>query len=396
MIDFDKLKQDLISFGFKESVNPVYLVSKTDNTCIEATIPNNYGEMPQLLTTNNNYFKTTSHDVILMFYQGITMHLNFKTINGHKPFINNTKKQNCCYCSITIQNNKKYIKYNCAKLSDSSYYYCLDCLKPMCPLCHSETDIYSAFRNKTNLKKFEKRVKFTSNCIDNHNMTYIPAKSINTIRQCDICSDKIETFNSQISDSLQIYSFTKNTLQWYTNLENDFDMCMTCSLLESSKKIINDNKLEITTYKPVCDSLKFGSILDWIPIYVSIQCDFILYNLNKDSPYYKKLAYCSNDRGFDIYVINTEINLDTDVDIQKMNDKISRCHDYNSVSSVFSINCLKYDKMIRADRKMETIILNNNNNILAGGWDPDSIDSPFDSLFNNLVNNDTTIMSYID
>lgn len=335
MIDFSKLRENLISFGFSESPHSHYLISKSKNLCIKANIPSNYGKFPNLPTTPvDNYFRLVNEDVILMFYQGITMDLNIKKIYGHKPFIGNSIIQKCSYCNANINNNTEP-----TPLHDASYYYCLDCQSIMCPLCHSETNYKIAFEHKVNMQKFSKRLNSILECTNKHEMTYIPASSIILPCTCDICKKYINLFHeNHISDSLQIYSFGKNSIRWYLDREKDRDVCSQCSNDFEGQEFIKKHNLKLYNFKPVCDYLNFGSILDWIPIYVSSLTDFILYNLNVDSPYYKRLAYCHNNSGFYINTIDENIKLETDMDMMKLSAKLDRCIDYQSTIESFGVN----------------------------------------------------------
>jgi len=132
---------------------------------------------------------------------------------------------------------------------------------------------------------------------------------------------------------------------------------MTCSNNIKQKAFIKKNNLKITYYKPVCDYLKFGSILDWIPVYVSNTSDFILYNLNTNSPHYKKLAYCYNNNGFYISYLNQNIRLDSEMDIIKMESRILNCIDYEHSLSIFkNIKNNSYDiKMLNNNSYIDEI-----------------------------------------
>jgi hypothetical protein len=338
MIDFSKLKDNLVSFGFSKSCYPIYLVDKDTNLCINVNIPEEYGEFPDISNPSFSMFRITNEDVILMFYQGITMDLNIKHINGHKPFIGNTLEQYCSYCKTAIYQNKDDIE--CGKpLKDLSYYYCIDCQHCMCPLCHSETDYEIAMKHKVNISKFEKRLPKVLHCIHNHNVVYIPATSIMSSCVCDNCNKSITLFNNnRSSESLQLYSYNKNIIRWYNNRENNNDICIKCSHTVSGKELIKKYDLELVEYKPVCEYLDFGSLLDWVPIYVSNSMDFILYNLNINSPNYKRLAYCHNNEGYYITYMDSSFKLDTDIDCIKMIARLNRCIDYSSTINAFKIS----------------------------------------------------------
>lgn len=387
MVNFSRLKENLISFGFSESPYPIYLIDKSSNSCVNVNMPNIYGPYPKLSQTpNGSYFSIANYDVILMYYQGLSMDLYIKTINGHKPFIGNFKKQKCNYCNTNIHNNinvnksvAKYYNYDDddddeipdayidkpiikidnktinkddSYLKDESYYYCSTCQNAMCPLCYTETNYHIAFQHKVNMKQFEKRLPRVLDCIENHDMIYISADSIITPCKCNLCNTTINIFsNNKISESLNIYGFSKNVIQWYSNRSNDYDICMNCSLNTDGKVVIQKNNLKIINYKPICDLLDFGSILDWIPVYVSNSSDFILYNLNTESHHYKRMAYCHNNNGFHISYMDENISLDSEMDIIKMESRILNCTEYEntittlqvkSIDSLFEYNIMNF------------------------------------------------------
>ena len=70
-VDLNKLKDELKSFGFKESVYLFYLLNQMNNTCLRADIPEEYGILPDLSMTlydfNYSYFIPATFDVITMY-----------------------------------------------------------------------------------------------------------------------------------------------------------------------------------------------------------------------------------------------------------------------------------------------------------------------------------------
>jgi hypothetical protein len=343
MVDLDKLKEGLTSIGFKESEYDLYLINKNKNKCIFANMPQEYGNYPSIIPVNdsNNFFRHVDLDVIIMYFQGILMDNQIKTIDGIPPLIGfNTVS--CAYCDAQICSYSSNKSSNCEgakKYIDSSFYYCKNCFTPMCPLCREETSVEKAYQNKANLHKFYKRYPKVMNCLKEHSMIYIPSFSLFNQCNCDICKERIELyqgFNIEVAN-ISLYSFGKNRIQWYQNRNIDYDMCMNCALKPKNLSKIEKYKLKVTPFVPAMSYFNFGSILDWLPIYVSNQGDFILYNVNKKSQHYQKTAYCMNRDGYHIYTLDDRYSLRNDIDIIKMNDRIINCKNFALTIEVFNI-----------------------------------------------------------
>lgn len=354
-VDLNKVKDELKSYGFKESVYPVYLLNNDNNTCLRADIPEKYESFPNLpMTPDDCYFKPATFDVIAMYFKGLTMDLAINTINNWHPKTKESffgSANTCDYCGTQIIRKNLYSHPGCAVLKDSSYYYCQDCYKHMCPLCHAETNIHIAFKNKTNLRKFEKRLPHVLNCINKHNMIYIPYLS--SMCSCDICGNSIKVFTLANSESneLKLHSFGKGKCEWYFDRDKDMDVCRSCALTEEGKEYINENDITLKPYYPVCHYSDIGSILDWIPIYVSQTSDFILYNMNPNSPKYKRMIYCYNDYGFHFYYMNDRYKVDCEMEIEKMNARILQCFDYERTMKIFNVKTQKneYNSLFSVD-----------------------------------------------
>jgi hypothetical protein len=344
MVDNDELKNGLKSIGFKESMYPIYLKNSTNNSCLHVNIPETYSEIPFLPTTSeSSFFRPASFDVILMFFKGITLDLCVNNINKHPLYISSHYNRTCDHCNISIVHRHDNHQ-NSAVLKDRSYYYCQTCYKTMCPLCYSETNVHIAFKHKANLTNFYKRIDNVIDCIDNHNLCHITENSLTLQCYCDICNESIKLLNdiNNEGDTIPLYSYGKDKVKWYTNRTTDNDICIGCSDTEEGKEFIDKNKLKIMIFYPLCYHMDFGSILDWIPVYVSCSSDFILYNANPDSKHHKRLAYCDNDNGFNIFYMDEIYRLDNDMEIEKMNARILECIDYTRTVQVFRLPLNEY------------------------------------------------------
>jgi hypothetical protein len=350
MVDLTKLRENLTVIGFKESEHELYLIDKDNNKCILANIPREYGEYPKIIPINGpSFFRTVDLDVIIMYFQGIIMDSQIKHIDGIPPFIEFSGTR-CTHCKTYI--NKDNFLDNAfkdaKKCNSNSFYYCKDCLTAMCPMCHEETNVEIAFKNKANLAKFYKRLPQVLKCIKQHRMIYMPSTSMVSGYYCDVCNEIINIyhgFNTEDSN-ISLYSFGKNRIQWYQNRNTDFDMCMNCADKPEHQPKIKENNLEVIPFIPIMAHIGFGSILDWLPIYVSNSGEFVLCNMNKESEHYQKIAYCMNNDGYQIYTLDDRYNLNDEIDIIKMNDRIKNCKNYNNTINIFNIRKAQNESLV--------------------------------------------------
>lgn len=343
-IDLNKLKDELKSIGFQESVYPVYMVqsySYYSKLCSIVNIPEKYGDYPVLPpTSDSSFFRPATLDVILMYFKGLTMDLSIYEINGLRPATSTSYNIKCDYCDTHID-YKSRTTGQPATLNGKSLYHCQTCYKDMCPLCHSETNIHIAFKHKANLAKFQKRLPKVLECINNHDLIYVP--EISGGCSCDICGESIELFNSNNTENTDIglHTFGKEKIRWYMNRQIDYDMCLGCARKPENQITIKEKELKMKIYYPICSFMDFGSLLDWIPIYVSNSSDFILCNLNPESKHYKKLAYCMNDDDFSIYYLDDRYRVDNEMEIEKMDARIQECISYDRTLETFNLNYVK-------------------------------------------------------
>lgn len=329
-VDLDKVKENLEELGFSSSLMPLYFTSSpTDlannksNFALKVNLPAKYEKLPEMPElTSSMFHKISDNDMIVMYFLGIKMGtLNIKCINYIEPKLVSTSQKKCNYCGINIC--KTTSSNGCATLKNNAYYYCFDCNKSMCPLCHSETNVVIAAKHKANLEKYEQRQPMILACLQ-HNIKYIPAHVSCPQANCDVCGDKINILENVATGNNDYNILGKMGTKWYYCRDNDVDVCMNCSETNEGKKQISKHKLQIGYYSPICDYLNFGSIMDWIPIFVTHNTDYILYNANKNSEYYQRIAYCNNNNGFKIYVTDDNYSIRDSQDIIKTFARLQR------------------------------------------------------------------------
>ncbi len=177
----------------------------------------------------------------------------------------------CSYCKIDL--NRK-----------DDYHHCYDCDKNMCKLCFEETSEEIAINNFLDIWRSRKdKVKACrQHELSSVKLTRgIPIKDSEgmSFRNCDVCE---KYFDVNVDKYL------------YFDGKTDYDMCETCADTEDGQNIIKEKKLEKTEFNLCVDVTDFGSMCDWIPLYVD-DGNTIYMCLNKDSKHYRKIALSSTD-----------------------------------------------------------------------------------------------------
>ena len=344
-VDLNKVKETLEEYGFSTSMLPLYFTSKIedtmrgkDNFALRVDLPTKYEPIPEMPEVESSMFsKISDNDIICMYFQGIKMgSLTVKSINSIEPNLVAFGTKACNYCGTNIRKNNT-IKNGCATLENNSYYYCFDCFKTMCPLCKSETNSVIAAKHKANLEKYEKRQPEILKCLQ-HNLKFIPAFVSTGECTCDVCSNNINLLSQNFMDgNSDFHVLGKMGTKWYYCRNSDIDVCMNCSETDKGKIVIEKHNLKAGYFRPICDYLNFGSIMDWIPIFVSQNTDYILYNANKSSPYFQRVAYCQNNNGFNIYVTGKEYSIIDSQDIMKTTARIQSSFDAKTTYHNFGL-----------------------------------------------------------
>jgi len=108
--------------------------------------------------------------------------------------------------------------------------------------------------------------------------------------KCSMCQKMIK------ENILLPFKIASNCLDYY----NCYNMCQECMKSEKGVETIKEKNLRVIDYKIKNDQNRFGSLLDWAPIYKSVHDDrvynmFVLYNINIESVDYGKLGCCVMD-----------------------------------------------------------------------------------------------------
>lgn len=154
------------------------------------------------------------------------------------------------------------------KISDrSEYFYCKICRKDMCHLCNQELIEGKGTLGSKNYHNRKDAINFCKQHELSNRNTY-------GVFTCDLCSKVI----------------LENR---YSNKE--LDVCLTCYETEEGKNTVQEHSLVLTNTVLPIDQTKFGSFLDWVPIYKDNELNFVLYNSNKNSDNFGKTALLAED-----------------------------------------------------------------------------------------------------
>lgn len=180
---------------------------------------------------------------------------------------------NCDYCGGIINKRR--------------YYYCWDCRKDICSFCFNEASNVCNGGDKTNKHDVQERI-----------VPFIPTFHNFT---CDFCRKIFDYYEKGWTDRQSYYDFDSK------------DICLICAETDEGKHYINENKLQYTEVnqsqlEQIWSILRIGSLLDWIPLYVDISFNRILYNYNKDSKYYKQIAIMSYVDRCNIFTIKDSLD----------------------------------------------------------------------------------------
>jgi hypothetical protein len=157
------------------------------------------------------------------------------------------------------------------------YHYCLDCHLDMCPLCKLETSEEIALQNGA--KSYAARKEKLTKCQRAH--TVVPMDLIRAYpATCDGCGVDMQG------------GYCKRVEQ------DTFDMCTACWENPAfASEIEKHGGREAFTMNQASfmEATRFGSLNDWRPIISDGAQNYLLFNINADSPMCGKFAACAVD-----------------------------------------------------------------------------------------------------
>jgi hypothetical protein len=213
-------------------------------------------KIPTNLPNLEGLVKSGEGDIIKYFDALEASHLKIRNINGE------TDSQECDYCSRAIYSI-------CDEVAEPYYFYSYDNNTLMCRRCYDTTTGEIDFSNQS---KRRHQVKVSKNDF--------VKRFQNLERYCDGCGRRC------YSESI-----------FYTNDEYE-DACIEC-VANGNMNVaeLNLEKKATPTSKDLEQNDRFGSRVDWVPLYLSMDtCDFILYCANPRSSLYGRIALAIVDK----------------------------------------------------------------------------------------------------
>jgi RNA polymerase-binding transcription factor DksA len=222
----------------------LYHFDEDNEILFKIALPNKYGVLPNVEEIEG-LDKVVYGDIFDYFEE--LKNLDIRYLNGIPTRIRRTYSGNC---------------NNCGKNIGSLRYYSFKLLVDLCYDCYDE-------------KKLE------SNWVQMYDTFEV---------QCSMCRKEI---NENVLNPFKIAS---NCLDYFDR----YNLCQNCLKTAKGEEMIKEKGLRMVEYKVKIDQSRFGSLLDWVPIYKSNHDDeahnmFVLYNINKESLDYDKLSCCSMD-----------------------------------------------------------------------------------------------------
>jgi len=188
----------------------------------------------------------------------------------------------CSYCECI---SKLFFSPVCEKCEndDSFIVVCCDCFsddkKCICQIETNQTETNQTETNQTETNQTETMWKS------------VGYPNINII--CDICKSS-ENFNGNVISST-VY---------------DIDLCSECAITEQGIDFIKKYDMHTYPHALLTFNYDFGSVLDWIPIYVDNENNYITICMNNDNLLYKCIAisYKNNRNDYEYTIMNNRVD----------------------------------------------------------------------------------------
>lgn len=208
-------------------------------------------------------------------------YLTEKQIMKYFKYLNDGRICKINGCSISLEDDSVNIECNyCgSETMNGNYFYCVTCDKNMCSYCQNIEDVENTSYYAKRMDYYESLAKKIVPCLKEHKI--IPVDDPKQI--CTICDKAGE---NDLKNSL----IMSKTL--FINKEKTVKLCEKCASAHP-EQAVGLTQIENVL---ITDFAGFGSILDWIPLIENESYgDLVLENLNPDSKYYKRLAFCPID-----------------------------------------------------------------------------------------------------
>ena len=285
-----------------------------DDNLIDVTPPEQYSELTEIINSESlpdGHYLLGIEQIKEYFDHILSNDSRIRMING---LVMNGENESASY----------YCDYYRTSVGDD-YYYCLDCNNDMCNLCFAETS--EAIAKANGAKNYAKRKDKLSLCQTKHTLK---KRQLSLPAICDFCEGKTNQ-KEDIDTDIIVTSHRYHG-------DNDYDLCLVCSETKEGKALIAKKKLQLIRNNLACHGCDFGSLLDWVPIIGDTENNYVLVNLNSESPYHHKyaLSACDNHGRQGYYTIWDKKSI---VPIIEKLNKITAENNENSCDKKDNHNC---------------------------------------------------------
>lgn len=232
---------------------------------LDVKIPRNHDTSLPVIDSIDGYTISTLENNYDYFASLLDNEVKIFSIEGENLTENGRLHHDCDYCGTNVDIKGYPIRS------------CSECKKSMCALCWEEKT--EEIARKHGAKNWHNRKDELMTCFSHVDKITISRElPIN----CNVCG----------KSSRDIYG------RWNCNRDQDKDICPSCFYTERGQAFLNneEGKWNVIQYKNDWPSSRFGSMLDWVILLEDEdEYDYVLYNINKESVNYHRIALVAVD-----------------------------------------------------------------------------------------------------
>jgi hypothetical protein len=265
-------------FGSWFKLFPCRDITLYDGVLLDVEMPYNYDKCIPEIKIDDNYRYCNNNDNFKYFKDLSEKKIKIAVINDINLTETSRILKKCSYCLCIVSNNGFPIRY------------CKQCKKNMCKLCYDEKSEEIALDNGS--KNWNMRKDDLKRCFDHVDELNI---AHNLPVNCDLCGEKSKDCFGR----------------WYCNRSTDKDICPVCFYTDSGQIFIKSERetWEGILYRDEYKNPNFGSMLNWV-LLIDSDNGYVLYNINKDSVHYHKIALATIDNYDRHGIFITDYNLE--------------------------------------------------------------------------------------
>jgi hypothetical protein len=275
------------------------IIETDEGARLNVAIPRNYDNSLPIFDPIDGYNTCTMANNYDHFASLLDNEIRVSVVDGEHLTEMSQLYRYCDYCGTNIDTKGYPIRS------------CSECKKSMCSLCWEEKT--EEIAEKNGAKNWSSRKDELLTCFSHQDKISVTQElPVN----CDICEKSSKNISGK----------------WHCNRGQNKDVCLSCFYSQRGQAFLSsiEGKWTETEYKQEPIMHTFGSMLDWVVLLEDEdEYDYLLYNINKDSPNYHKIALVAIDnhgrQGFYIVPGTLEENL-TKLRTNKIKAILSELH----------------------------------------------------------------------